>query len=149
MKYFAYGSNMSTEYIRECCPSAQFLMLAQLPNFHIEFRRYSEKYKGGISSIIPAPGEMTRGVLDHVEEKDFVALDILESVPQDVYRRAAFLVFGEDGQWHHAQLYQVTNPAGPYAPAPKYVDRMIAGAKEHFIDQEHTANLVALRQSLD
>jgi gamma-glutamylcyclotransferase (GGCT)/AIG2-like uncharacterized protein YtfP len=148
MKYFAYGSNMSTEYIQQCCPSARFLLLAQLPNFHIEFRRYSEKYMGGISSIIQAPGAMTKGVLYEVDEKDFAALDILESVPQNVYRRDTFLVFGADGQWHHAELYRVTNPAGPYAPSPKYVDRMIAGAREHGMDPEYTANLVALRQSL-
>jgi gamma-glutamylcyclotransferase (GGCT)/AIG2-like uncharacterized protein YtfP len=148
MKYFAYGSNMSMDYMRQSCPSARFLMLAQLPNFHIEFRRYSEKYQGGISSIIQAPGEMVKGVLYDVDEKEFAALDILESVPQNIYRRETFFVFGKDGEWHHAELYRVTDPAGPYTPAAKYVDRMITGAKEHGVDPEYTANLVALRQSL-
>jgi gamma-glutamylcyclotransferase (GGCT)/AIG2-like uncharacterized protein YtfP len=148
MKYFAYGSYMSLDFMRELCPSVHFVMLAQLPNFHIEFRRYSEEYQGGVSSIIQAPGEMIKGVLYDVDEKEFGPLDILESVPQGVYRRDTFLVFGEDGQWHHAQLYRLTNPAGPYAPAPKYLDQMIAGAKEHGLDPEYTAKLVALRQSL-
>jgi len=38
VRYFAYGSNMSTAYVREYTPSAMFVMRADLPNFHIEFR---------------------------------------------------------------------------------------------------------------
>lgn len=149
MNYFAYGSNMSTDYIRDYCPSAKFIMRANLPNFHIEFRRYSENLKGGISSIIPAPGEMIKGVLYDVDEKELLALDILEDVPQGIYSRDTFFVLGEDGKWHLADMYRVSNPAGPYTPSTKYVDFMVAGAKEHGIDPEYTAKLVALRQSLD
>ena len=148
MNYFAYGSNMSTDYIRDYCPSARFLQRAFLPNFHIEFRRYSKDLEGGISSIIEAPGELIKGVLYDVDEKELLAMDILEDVPQDVYRRDPFLVLGEDGQWHRADLYRVSHPAGPYTPSRKYVDFMVAGAKEHGIDPEYTAKLVALRQSL-
>ncbi len=149
MKYFAYGSNMSTDYIRDYCPSVKFVMRASLPNFHIEFRRYSEDMEGGLSSIIEAPGEMVKGVLYEVDEKEILELDILEDVPQGVYHRDTFLVFGEDGEWHHADLYRVANPAGPFMPSKKYVDYMVAGAKEHQLDPEYTAKLVALRQSLD
>ena len=149
MNYFAYGSNMSTDYIRDYCPSARFLMRAFLPNFHIEFRRYSENLQGGISSIIEAPGEMIKGVLYDVDEKELLELDILEDVPLGIYRRDTFFVLGEDGQWHHADMYRVANPAGPYTPSKKYVDFMVAGAREHGIDPEYTTRLVALRQSLD
>ena len=149
MKYFAYGSNMSTEYIRDYIPSARFVMRAFLPNFHIEFRRYSEDLQGGISSIIEAPGEMIRGVLYDVEESELIAMDILEDVPQGVYLREPFFVLGEDGNWYHADLYRVAHPDGPYTPSKKYVDFMVAGAKEHGIEPEYTAKLIQLRRSLD
>jgi hypothetical protein len=41
---------MSTRYLRNYCPDAQFVMKAALPNFHVEFRRYSEDLRGGIST---------------------------------------------------------------------------------------------------
>ena len=40
--YFAYGSNMSSVYIRDYCPGAEPCGRARLVNFRIEFRRYSE-----------------------------------------------------------------------------------------------------------
>ena len=149
MKHFAYGSNMSTDFTRKYCPSAKFIIRADLPNFHIEFRRYSEDFEGGISSIIEAPGEMVKGVIYEIDEKEILELDIVESIPEGIYRRDTFLVFGEDGQWQHAEVYRVTEPAGPYTPSRQYVDMMVAGAEEHLIDTEYTARLAALRQSLD
>ncbi len=145
MKNFAYGSNMSAQYIRNYCPSATFVMRATLPNFHIEFRRYSEDLQGGISTIMEAPGGLVQGVLYEIDEAEILALDILEDVPQGIYLRQPFLVLGEDGQWHSGELYRVANPAGPYAPSKKYVEYMIAGAEEHGLEAEYIAGLVALR----
>lgn len=149
MKYYAYGSNLSTEFLREYCPSATFIMRANLPNFQVEFRRYSKDFNGGISSIIEAPGEMVKGVLFEIDENEILALDILESVPEGIYRRDTFLVFGEDGQWHQADLYRVSNPAGPYPPSKRYIDYMVAGAKEHHIDPAYITRLEGLRASLE
>ena len=145
MLYFAYGSNMSTEFIQEYCPSAKFIMQAQLPNFQVEFRRFSEDFKGGISSIMATPGELVKGVLYEVDENEILALDILEDVPRGLNRRDTYLVLGEDGGWHPADLYQVVSPSGPYPPSKKYLDYMIAGAKEHKIDPAYIAKLESLR----
>lgn len=149
MRYFAYGSNLSTAFIREYCPSAQFVMRAQLPNFNVQFPFHSEEYGGGISSIIEAPGEMVNGVIYEIDEDDLVALDILESVPQGLYRRDTFQVFGEDGEWHLADLYRVSNPSGPYTPSKQYVGYMVAGAREHRLDPEYVAKFESLLQSLN
>ncbi|MGA2080206.1 MAG: gamma-glutamylcyclotransferase family protein [Holophaga sp.] len=149
MKYFTYGSNLSLAHTRDYIPNAKFVMRASLPNFRVEFRYYSVNYKGGISSIIEAPGDMVQGVIYEVDEGELVAMDILEQVPNRVYLRERFCVLGEDGKWHHADLYRVAHPYGPFTPAKKYVDFMIAGAKEHGLDAEYTDRLVRLRQSLD
>jgi gamma-glutamylcyclotransferase (GGCT)/AIG2-like uncharacterized protein YtfP len=104
MNYYAYGSNLATRYLRRYCPSASFVMRAELPNFQVEFRHYSENRQGGISSIIEAPGQMVQGVIFDIPEAELLELDILESVPEGLYRRETFLVLGEDGQWHGAEL---------------------------------------------
>jgi gamma-glutamylcyclotransferase (GGCT)/AIG2-like uncharacterized protein YtfP len=149
MYYYAYGSNLSTRYLRHSCPSATFVMKADLPNFQVEFRHYSEKRQGGISSIVEAPGQLVQGVIYEVPEEELLDLDILESVPQGLYSRDAFLVLGEDGQWHRADLYRVANPTGPYRPSKEYLEDMIEGAQEHGLTPDYTARLVALRRSLD
>jgi gamma-glutamylcyclotransferase (GGCT)/AIG2-like uncharacterized protein YtfP len=149
MNYFAYGSNMSTAYIHDYCPSAKFVMRANLPNYHIEFRRFSTDLQGGISSIIEAPGEMIHGVLFDIDESELDALDVLENVPEGLYLRETFYVFGEDGNWHRGELYRVANPAGPFTPAKQYVQWMVDGAREQGLDDDYAAKLVALLESLD
>lgn len=149
MRYFAYGSNLSTRYIRTYCPSATFVMKANLSNYRVEFRHYSENRQGGLSSIIEAPGELVQGVIYEVPEEEIEELDILESVPEGLYRRDTFLVMGEDGMWHKADLYRVANPSGPYPPSKGYLEDMIEGAQEHGLEPEYIEKLVLLRRSLD
>lgn len=149
MYYYAYGSNLSTNFIRDYTPSAAFVMKADLPNYKVEFRHYSEDFGGGISSIVETPGSLVKGVIYDVEVSELEALDVLESVPQGLYRRETFVVLGEDGRWYHADLYRVSTPTGPYTPSKAYVDYMIEGAREHGLDDEYVGELVAIRKSLD
>jgi gamma-glutamylcyclotransferase (GGCT)/AIG2-like uncharacterized protein YtfP len=149
MRDFAYGSNLSARHMRRACPSATFIMKADLPNFRVEFRHFSEKRQGGISSIVEAPGKLVRGVLYETRAEDIEALDIVESVPEGLYRRDTFLVMGEDRSWHEAELYRVVEPRGPYPPAKTYLDQMIEGAEEHGLEAEYIEELVSLRRSLD
>ena len=149
MYHFAYGSNLSTRFIRDYTPSAAFVMRAELPNYEVGFHHYSENLGGGISSIVESPGPLVRGVIYEVQESELEALDVIESVPQGLYRRDTFLVLGEDGRWHGGDLYRVSKPSGPYAPSTSYVDYMIEGAREHGLDAEYIDELVAIRNSLD
>ena len=149
MYYFAYGSNLSTNYIHDYTPSATFVMKADLPNYKIEFRRYSKDLSGGISSIIETPGDLVKGVIYEVKASELDALDILENVPEGIYRRDTYCVLGEDSHWHRADLYRVSTPAGPYTPSKTYVDFMIEGAREHGLDVDYVENLVAIRKTLD
>lgn len=135
--YFGYGSNLNLEFLRQYCPSAKFVMKAFLPNYEAQFRFWSKKRNGGISTIIEAPGELVHGVIYEVLENDLLELDILESVPQGFYTREAFLVLGEDGGWQRVDLYRVTDPKGPFPPARSYVEQMLTGAIQHGLDPEY------------
>ncbi len=148
MNYFAYGSNLSSRYMREYCPGADFVIRADLPNFEIQFRQYSENMQGGISSIIPAPGQLVHGILLDIPEEAFIALDELEDVPLGKYLRDTFLVLGLDGAWHKAEVYRVANPSGPYTPARQYLDYMIEGAEEHGLPSTYVQDLTRRRDEL-
>jgi gamma-glutamylcyclotransferase (GGCT)/AIG2-like uncharacterized protein YtfP len=147
--HFGYGSNMSEAYMKQFTPSLDYVMNAQLPNFEIQFRKYSQDMGGGISSIIEKPGGMIYGVLYWIPKKEMEELDILEDVPLGIYKRETFQVLGEDGKWYSADLYRVTEPKGPFEPASKYLDLMIAGSTEHNINPEWIAKLKRMRASQD
>ena len=68
--HFGYGSNMSEAYMRQYTPSLKYVMNAQLPNFEIQFRKYSNNMGGGISSIIEKPGGMVYGVMYYITKKE-------------------------------------------------------------------------------
>jgi gamma-glutamylcyclotransferase len=142
--HFGYGSNLSQGFLREYCPSAEFVMRAQLPNYEVQFRFYSQRRQGGISTIIEAPGELVHGVVYEVPEKEMEDLDVLESVPQGLYRRETFLVLGEDGGWHRADLYRVADPTGPYEPARSYVELMLEGAEAHGLPPDYVEKIRCL-----
>lgn len=148
MLHYAYGSNLSPTFLKGYCPGARFVMKAYLPNFRVEFRFYSKKRKGGISSIISSPGELVRGAIYDVPEDEMIKLDELESVPQGLYSRETFLVLGEDGEWHEADLYRVVEPVGPFTPAKSYIALMLEGAEAHGLDPGYVEELRKLYESL-
>jgi hypothetical protein len=116
-------------------------MKAYLPNYEVQFRFWSTKRQGGISTIIEAPGELVHGVIYEIPEKELLELDILESVPQGLYNRETFLVLGETNEWQKADLYRVAEPKGPFRPARSYVDLMLDGAKIHGLDPEYVKKI--------
>jgi gamma-glutamylcyclotransferase (GGCT)/AIG2-like uncharacterized protein YtfP len=141
---FAYGSNMASRYLRGECPSATAVIRAELPNYRIEFRRYSTAMKGGVSTIMEAPGDLVHGVLYRIRRAEVEALDNLENLGEGLYRREAFRVLGADGDWHAADLYRVSRPAGPFAVAPAYLAWMLEGAREHGLPDAYISRLAAL-----
>ena len=144
MFHFGYGSNLNQGFLRQYCPSARFVMKAYLPNYEVQFRFWSKRRQGGISTIIEKPGGLVHGVIYEVPEEELKVLDVLESVPQGLYRREAFLVLGEDGVWHEADLYRVARPQGPFTPSRGYVELMLSGAQEHGLDPGYIKKIEAL-----
>jgi len=141
MRHFGYGSNLNMEFLRGYCPGAEFVMRAYLPNYEVQFRFWSERRQGGISTIIEKPGGLVHGVIYEVPEEELLDLDVLESVPQGLYRRETFLVLGEDGAWHEADLYRVAEPKGPFTPSRGYVELMLAGAKANGLAPEYVKKI--------
>ena len=141
MLHFGYGSNLSMRFLRQYCPSADFVMRAYLPNYEVQFRFWSKRRQGGISTIIEKPGALVHGVIYEVPEVELLVLDELESVPQGLYRREKFLVLCEGGGWQEADLYRVAEPQGPFIPSRSYVELMLSGAREHGLDPSYVKKI--------
>ena len=137
MYHFGYGSNLNIDFLHQYLPSAKRVMKAYLPNYEVQFRFWSKKRQGGISTIIEKPGGLVHGIIYECNEDELINLDIIESVPQGLYKRETFRVLGEDTAWHLADLYRVSKPKGPFTPARGYVELMLSGAREHGLDPEY------------
>jgi hypothetical protein len=95
-----------------------------------------------------APGELVHGALYEVSEQELIALDNLEGVYKDLYTRQTYLVFGEDGKFHPADLYRVIHPQGPFPPSRSYVEIMLTGARDLGLDPKYIKKFEAFyRQS--
>ena len=164
--YFAYGSNMATSHTVAHCPSAVALGTALLPNFAIGFRRYSPgpMFLGGISTVELAAGQGVQGVLFSVAVAELEAWDA--DYAEDQYYRApahvlplsAAAALASTGSADDAssggsstaplvsaEVYLPDPLEGPFAPAPNYVELMVAGAREHGLHAhaEHVETVVA------
>ncbi len=148
MLHFAYGSTLSSRYLRRHCPDAGFLMKALLPNFRVAFTIYSEEMKGGIADIILDPGKVVRGVLYEMPEDELEHLDDAVGVGEGLYTRQIFLILGEDGALYRAALYRGVEEGGPYTPSRRYVELMLEGAEEHQLEPAYVERLRRLLNSL-
>ena len=141
MFHFGYGSNLSIQFVKEkLIANAKFVMKGYLPNFEIQFPFWSEEVQGGYSGIMEAPGELVQGALYEVTEEELIALDDLD-VYKGLYRRQTYLVLGEDGKFHEADLYRVIDPQGPFPPSRDYVEIMLTGARNLGLDPDYIAKI--------
>ena len=81
--YFAYGSNMNWPQMKLRCPSASFVCIGRLPDYHFGITRHSRLRKCGTANVFPAPGKEVWGIVYNISDADLLILDGFE----DGYRR--------------------------------------------------------------
>jgi hypothetical protein len=64
-------------------------------------------------------------------------LDEMDGIYKGDYLRTTFLILGEDGKFHSAELYKVIDPKGPFTPSKDYVEGMLIGAKEIGLEPDY------------
>ena len=98
--YFAYGSNMIVEKMREMCPSAEIVGKAKLPNYKVVERKYAD--------IDKEEGSSVDGLLWDIKDmKDYINLDEYEGYP-DLYKKYSTEVECNN-QSYEAVVYEMTD----------------------------------------
>lgn len=121
--YFAFGSNLHPPQMSQRCPGSLVVEPAILVGYRIAFCGMSQRWKGGVATILPRTGnDMANvevpGLLYRLTELDVSCLNEFEGVPK-VYRHLSVEVRGEDGRTHGAFTYQkleeeMAPPSMPY-----------------------------------
>ena len=148
--YVGYGSNLNVEYtLADLLPSGRFVMRAYVPNYQVQFRKWSNNSRGGISNIMEVPGEMVEAAMYECPQSDLETLDYRLDYYVPDYKREIFMVMGEDNQWYHASLYRLWEPKGPFPPARRYVEGMLEGARQLELSPAYIERLEGfLRESI-
>ena len=136
--YVGYGSNLNVEYtISDLLPNGRYVMRAYIPNYQVQFRKWSNNSRGGISSIVEVPGQMVEAAMYRCPQSDLDSLDYRLDYYVPDYKREIFRVLGEDNQWYSASLYRLWDLKGPFPPARRYVEGMLEGARQLSLSPEY------------
>jgi len=151
MLYFAYGSNLEPNQMLARCPQHRVVGLAVLRDHRIAFPLYSQRWGGGVASVVTTHGESVWGVLHDLTESDLAALDGYEGFrgPADqhnVYDRdhvTVELIRPDDGSVPRRVLAwtYLARPSNPSPPSRRYLDAILAGARHHRLPEDYVAAL--------
>lgn len=118
MNYFAYGSNMDQDQMRERCPNSILIRKAVLKNYKLDFLEYSPRWQGGCADVIPDNKSEVWGLLYEVSKSDIQELDKFEGNP-DFYRRYTMQV-ELDGIETEAEVYTLVTKKSFIKPTLRY-----------------------------
>lgn len=139
MIYFAFGSNMDPEQIKERCPSQKELGRAYLSDYQLCFPRRSKSRKCGTAGIAPAKGKGVWGALYELNHKDTENLHKKEGYApgRPAAKNSHDLVQIEvrrdrhDGQIVSAFTYRARPDGSEVAPSSGFMKHLIRGAEHH------------------
>jgi gamma-glutamylcyclotransferase (GGCT)/AIG2-like uncharacterized protein YtfP len=151
MLYFAYGSNLHWEQMKNRCPSARFVCVAKLAGYRLAFTRFSDRRRCGVADVLETEGNEVWGVLYELDECDFGPLDQYEGhVPgrrNNAYNRIELQVLrdGDERQPVAAWIYVVCDRSErEHAPNAEYKGLLTAGARHWQLPQPYIALLDAI-----
>jgi gamma-glutamylcyclotransferase (GGCT)/AIG2-like uncharacterized protein YtfP len=122
--YFAYGSNLDEQQMRERCPGSRPLFRATLPGHRLDFTHYSAaRWKGGTADIVPDRSATVWGLVYEMGSGDFAKLDRWEGG----YARVTLRVLDDAGEPHEVTSYSVRDK-GSFPPHAIYLGKILREA---------------------
>ncbi len=145
MIYFAYGSNMDLNRLRERQISFEFLGKALLPNYIVKFNKIASKKTGiGYANIVYSSGVFVEGILYRIDNIE--VLDNYEGYPNHYEKRSIEVLLNNapiEAVVYVALDEKINNNL---KPERAYLNRLL-NAKEHL--SEHYFNKLKNTQTID
>ena len=145
MLYFAYGSNMDEQRVKEAnrCPNAHFIFNAVLPGYRLVFTRHTDAGTGE-ADVLLDPACFVWGVVYDITDSDRRQLDAREVVAGRTYRPKEVLVHphGDREQRVMVLTYTVSDPAGTQQPPSReYLGYLLRGARRWGLPADYVGQL--------
>ncbi len=137
LNYFAFGSNMSAQRMKERLGWSPSRSGAILSNYEMVFNKHSND--GGKANIMYSHGFIVEGILYSVNEEDLLILDKYEGVAANQYKRHEVVVSNNSNSSIKAIAYKALNTAEVSAPTKDYLNYILEGEK--FLTHEYYSKL--------
>lgn len=148
MLYFAYGSNMDWNQMRERCTSSQFVGVALLKDHQLAFTRYSDSRKCGVADAVHEEGTEVWGIVYKILDTEIAMLDKCEGFQPGREQHKNAYVREERHVWRDGDreepllvhVYFANQQKDPPPPNAAYKKLIVDGARywhlpAHYIDQ--------------
>ncbi|MEM0134323.1 MAG: gamma-glutamylcyclotransferase family protein [Thermoplasmatales archaeon] len=133
--YFAYGSNMNFNQMKERCPGSRFISKGYLEGFEFVFDGYSKRRNGAVANVIKKEGSLVEGGIYEVTASDIKELDMYEGCP-NTYLRCELAVRDQSNKPIKAFVYcRLPQPIG--SPSEEYRNTILCGAKDCGLSNEY------------
>ena len=143
VKYFAYGSNMDVDQMKQRCPTVEVLGKGVLRDYRLGFTVYSAGWGAGSADIVHERGNEVWGIAYLIDIDDLDGLDAYEGCPEH-YRRVQLPVEVHGTEYPNVCVYEVVNKVPFVPPNKKYVDVMKTSALRFRFPPEYLASLSAV-----
>lgn len=144
VKYFAYGSNIDIDRMRERCPTAEVLGSGVLRDYRLEFTVYSQGWGAGTADIVYEPRQEVWGIVYVLDTQDLHGLDADEGYP-DHYRRVQLPVEVDGTEHPGVWAYEVARKVSFVPPKCKYIELMRNAALRYGFPRRYLESLSAVR----
>lgn len=143
---FAYGSNMPAARLRERCPSARAIGIAELPGHELRWHKRSRD-ESGKCDIVASDAASVFGVLYEIASREKRDLDRAEGLGAGYEEIEIEVLCG--GNPVTASAYRATDTDPALRPYTWYRALVIAGAKEHGLPASYIAGLESVPANED
>lgn len=139
LKYFAYGSNMSSKRMKARVPAAAIIGTGVLRGHRLVFHKVSHDGSGKCD-VIESESDDVVGVLYEINEVGKLALDRAEGLNYG-YDEKAINVLLNSGEVVSAVTYFATNTDPGLRPYAWYKRHVLEGAREAKLPSEYTSQI--------
>jgi gamma-glutamylcyclotransferase (GGCT)/AIG2-like uncharacterized protein YtfP len=122
--YFAYGSNLYLNQMKNRCPSSEVVQTARVFGWELGFCGYSDRWDGSVATLRESSEGITHGVLYKISEKDASTLDGYEGYPA-LYDRMNIEAHLDTGITQSCYTYILNRETG--IPSSKYLYPIVKG----------------------
>jgi gamma-glutamylcyclotransferase (GGCT)/AIG2-like uncharacterized protein YtfP len=128
--YFAYGSNLKRDRLRERIGEWKQEQRAILKGFSLTFAKGYSNHESGYANIKACSDNEVEGAVYLITEDQFIKLDAKEGVGLGVYRMRPVYV-ETDGKRIPATTYEMNKEVCTLRPSADYLNLVLDGLKEH------------------
>ncbi len=143
MNYFAYGSNMCTNRLRQRVPSCRRFAVATLGGYNLKFHKRSTDGSGKCNAFRTGnEGNRVLGVVYEIDDSQKPALDEAEGLGKG-YNETPAQVLSQGRETIAACMY-IADPNyidDSLRPYTWYKDFVVQGAREHELPAEYVREL--------